>query len=107
MCGASEFNQTKHLLVGYQYEDERDFDESNLIISLNEPVNGMILMVTSRQILILITGQKQRWKPGTEPVNNLLGTIRTLDRANGAAPLYCPKIGPIQQAQSHCSNHFD
>jgi hypothetical protein len=44
----------------------------------------------------------QKWAVGTEPKGNLLGTIRTLDGANGSVPLYCPSMTADQISENHC-----
>jgi hypothetical protein len=44
----------------------------------------------------------QKWVVGTEPKGNLLGTVRTLDGANGSVPLYCPSMNDGDLSDNHC-----
>lgn len=103
-----DVRQTRDLVLKYQVEGEPEFDRSNLVVSFLMP-NGRLsynhpLPLRSGLLMwFLLAGKRQRWNLGMEPTGNLMGTIRTLDRANGAAPLQCSKLKGFERSQSHCS----
>jgi len=78
---------TQYLQLQYYAQQPRDFDATNLMITLREPVGGRM----------------QKWVVGTEPKGNLLGTVRTLDGANGSVPLYCPSMNNDDLSDNHCA----